>query len=146
MTWDCVNAHWCNAAHFRFICRHILLPINPSPSPNIITPPPLLLVDTQLEERALNKALGTHMLPFQRRFHNQRAQLQRLTVTRLHQRGLPGTLSQIPLGPAPRTSAISRARPKWTRLSSSNTHDSQCPWILICWHSNKSHSAVEQRT
>lgn len=100
---------WCNAADFLLHRQPHSTTPRPHPSPHHLPQhhpthplPPPPLVDTQLEERAFNEALGTHTLPFRSGFHNQRAQFQRLSVTRLHQRGLPGTPSQIPLGPPPR--------------------------------------------
>lgn len=42
-------------------------------------PPPWQLVDMQLDKRVFDKALVTHTLPFQNRFHNSNAQLHRPT-------------------------------------------------------------------
>lgn len=49
------------------------------------TPPPPLLVDMQLEKRVFNEALGAHMLPFRRCFHNCEAQLRQPTLIKLCQ-------------------------------------------------------------
>lgn len=89
------------------------------------TPPPPPLVDMQLEKRAFNKALGTHTLPFQSRFHNRGAQLHRLTLTELCQMEPLVPPRHAESHPTQTSSHFPRAvggvEPKWTRPSSSST-------------------------
>lgn len=110
-------------------------------------PPPTLLVDMQLDKRVFNKALGTHTLPFQSCFHNCKAQLHQLTLTELYQ--------MEPLVPLQHT----ESHPTQNQLSFPPALN-QCltlmdaalllllrptlPLNMICSHSDKSHSVMEQ--
>lgn len=101
------------------------------------------LVDMQLDKWVFDEALGTHTLPFQSCFHNCRAQLYQPTLTKLYLTGPLIPLHHRESHPA-RLLQTGSHFPRCHTMSKLNGNNPMVLLNMICWHSAKLHSVMEQ--